>query len=628
MKTLGRHLLVELYGGDSGALDDLERVRAAMLAAAEAVGAERVGEKFHRFAPHGVSGTVVIAESHLSIHTWPEHGYAAMDIFTCGGLDPRPSIAVLQAALRASEVRAREIIRGLPEDLEHATLRPDDVTLIAHDLDEAARPAAGTVRRHTKPPPRDRSGAIGGALAHPFDRSDPDRRLHEYREAALQMVEGRFDVEVPLTPPDEIASLGEALVDLGHMLERKFTEQRQIRLVSDQVAAGLLLDDVCERIYETFGELIPYDRIGLALLEDEGRVLRARWARSNGQVKLPVGYSAPMAGSSLQAILETGRPRILNDLLAYLEANPESASTRLIVDEGIRSSLTCPLLIQGKAVGFVFFSSRLAGTYARAHIDIFVQIAGQLASIIEKSRLYGELLALNATRNRFLGMAAHDLRTPLTVILGYLELLTDDAELSQQSLHMLQRVEDASQQMLMLVEDLLDVSVIASGQLTLEETELDLGELLADYLETAELSASRKGIRVELEREVAAAPVRGDPRRLNQVLQNLIGNAVKYSPEGSLVRLTLRASEGGFSVSVRDRGVGIPEDEQGKLFAPFARVSSRPTSGESSTGLGLAITRRVLEAHGGRIRVESAPEQGSTFTFELPAAGARPPAPL
>ena len=132
MKTLGRHLLVELYGANLEALDDLDRVRQAMLDATEAVGARRVAESFHRFAPQGVSGTVVIAESHLSIHTWPEYGYAAVDIYTCGGLDPRQGIAVLRAALGARQIQYEEILRGLPEEREHhGLLLPSDVRVLA-----------------------------------------------------------------------------------------------------------------------------------------------------------------------------------------------------------------------------------------------------------------------------------------------------------------------------------------------------------------------------------------------------------------------------------------------------------------------------------------------------------------
>lgn len=131
MKTLARHLIAELYGCPFQSLDDLEGIRRAMLEAAEVVGATVLKDAFHPFEPDGVSGVVVIAESHLSIHTWPHRGYAAVDIFTCGGLDPNPGCRHLATALGAQDWRLQEILRGLPEDLEEGSpLLPDNVEVI------------------------------------------------------------------------------------------------------------------------------------------------------------------------------------------------------------------------------------------------------------------------------------------------------------------------------------------------------------------------------------------------------------------------------------------------------------------------------------------------------------------
>jgi S-adenosylmethionine decarboxylase len=136
LKTIGRHLIAEFYGCNRETLDDPERIRRHMLAAAEKVGATVVGEVFHRFSPQGVSGSVVIAESHLSIHTWPETGYVAVDIYTCGGLDPRPGFRHLAGVLEADSCRVQEIVRGLPDDVEHGReLLPDDVQIITRTVD-------------------------------------------------------------------------------------------------------------------------------------------------------------------------------------------------------------------------------------------------------------------------------------------------------------------------------------------------------------------------------------------------------------------------------------------------------------------------------------------------------------
>ena len=134
MKTVGRHLLLEFYDCDMVLLDDLARLREIMVAAAGTVGATVVGETFHRFAPQGVSGAVVIAESHLSLHTWPENGYAAIDIFTCGGLVPGDAFNYLADALQAGSARQREIIRGLPEHIEAGMVFSSaDVRVLSRD---------------------------------------------------------------------------------------------------------------------------------------------------------------------------------------------------------------------------------------------------------------------------------------------------------------------------------------------------------------------------------------------------------------------------------------------------------------------------------------------------------------
>lgn len=132
MNTIGRHLIAEFYGCDPSVLNNVESIREGMLAAAEVVGATVVGETFHAFTPQGVSGTVVIAESHLSIHTWPENGYVATDIYTCGGLNPHAGLELLGRHLKARSYRLQEILRGLPEELRAGhTLTPEEVQIIS-----------------------------------------------------------------------------------------------------------------------------------------------------------------------------------------------------------------------------------------------------------------------------------------------------------------------------------------------------------------------------------------------------------------------------------------------------------------------------------------------------------------
>ena len=228
-----------------------------------------------------------------------------------------------------------------------------------------------------------------------------DPRITRYRDAALAMKQGRFIVDVPVGQEDEVGQLGKALGELGRVLEAQFEQIQALARITERVNAGLILDEVLSYVFESFRPLIPYERIGFSLLEDHGRIVRARWARSDApEMKITAGYSQPIAGSSLQQIIQTGRPRILNDLVAYLQEHPNSESTQLIIEEGMRSSLTCPLIALGKPVGFMFFSSVQPNTYRNAHVELFLQIAGQLATIVEKSRLYQELVELNQLKDR------------------------------------------------------------------------------------------------------------------------------------------------------------------------------------------------------------------------------------
>lgn len=451
--------------------------------------------------------------------------------------------------------------------------------------------------------------------------SDP--RIRHFRDAALAMKEGKFRVEVPHDGDDEVAQLGSALRELGETLEQKFEQLNRLAGVTAQVNSGLILDEVLNHVYDAFRGVIPYDRIGFSLIEENGMTVRARWARSEAlEMKIPKGYSAPLAGSSLQAIIETGTPRILNDLEEHLRAHPDSDSTRRIVEEGVRSSLTCPLIAMGKPIGFMFFSSRKPNTYKNAHVEVYLQIAGQLSMMVEKGRLYQQLLELNETKNRFLGMAAHDLRNPLGSIKGFASLLLGGfvGSLTEEQLDILHRVRLACDRMLGLMNELLNVSAIEAGRLDLQMEDLDLAACLRECRDDNNPLAGAKSIRIGLDLPAQLPSVRADVQRIHQVLTNLVTNAIKYSHRDTLITIGARAAEGEIQVWVEDQGLGIPEEEIPKIFTEFGRASARPTAGESSTGLGLAIVKRMVEMHGGRVWVESQVGVGSRFTFTLPLA--------
>ena len=244
-----------------------------------------------------------------------------------------------------------------------------------------------------------------------------------------------------------------------------------------------------------------------------------------------------------------------------------------------------------------------------------------------ENRFYAaQLRKANEAKNKFLGMCAHDLRNPLASIRGLAEFLRDPAigPLNAEQADIVSSIHGASHSMLDLVNELLDIATIEAGELRLSLAPAPLRDLAEKSVRLAAIEAARKGTRIELDPESASPVVPLDAARIRQVVDNLLSNAVKYSPPGSLVLVRIDgpadpAAPGAMAVlSVRDQGPGIPEAERGRLFQDFGRLSVKPTGGEKSTGLGLAICRKIIEAHRGQIGAANQPGGGCVFSFCLP----------
>jgi signal transduction histidine kinase len=225
----------------------------------------------------------------------------------------------------------------------------------------------------------------------------------------------------------------------------------------------------------------------------------------------------------------------------------------------------------------------------------------------------------NRLKTEFVSMVSHELRVPLTSIQGYAELLLEDEQIAEEGRESLTIVKRNSERLLGLINDLLDLSRIEAGRVDLHCTTLDLACLIREVADSLRplIEAKRQGLRLDIGDALPA--VCADSDRVTQILTNLISNAHKYTPmEGSII-VAARRDDGFVRVDVSDTGIGLSAEEQAQLFTKFFRAHDRSPNAGGGTGLGLVITRLLVELHGGRIRVSSAPGQGSTFTFSLPA---------
>jgi two-component system, OmpR family, sensor kinase len=239
----------------------------------------------------------------------------------------------------------------------------------------------------------------------------------------------------------------------------------------------------------------------------------------------------------------------------------------------------------------------------------------------ELARTIAELQRLNSYKDELLGMAAHDLRSPLTANAGFIRFLQEDSEeLPENTRTLLAHLRKNSEYMQRLVESVLDFAAIQSGRVRLQLEETSPAAIVRGVVETMRILADARKVAIRLQVDGELPRMRLDPIKIQQVVQNLVANAVQYTQNGGAVDVRVRPAGGGVEIQFEDRGPGIPAEELPDLFKPFTRLSTVSVSKHRSVGLGLAITRRLVEAHGGTIEVESEVGRGTTFVVSLPEA--------
>jgi PAS domain S-box-containing protein len=412
----------------------------------------------------------------------------------------------------------------------------------------------------------------------------------------------------------------------GFRIVRHYSETRHLEASAvyidwkGQPATLSFLDDVTERRQaenalseseERFRRAFEDSGVGKLLTGLDGRLLRV-----NRAFAAMLGYSVEeLQSMSFQAVTHPDDVGANRETLVRLQSGPEESARfekRYLHQDGsvVWVDMSTVLLRDADGKPYHFVADA-------------VNITDRKLAETEIRQKNAELVELNEEKNRLLGMAAHDLRNPLSIVNTASAFLLDDASRSlpeAKRTEFLRRINSGSRFMLKLIDDLLDVAKIEAGRLDLELREGDLCALIEENLTINRMLADNKSIRLDFAPESGLPPLRFDRAKIEQVLSNLVGNAVKFSTPGTAVTVQALRVDGSVVVSVRDQGQGIPAEELDQLFKPFGRTSVHGTAGEKSTGLGLAICRRIVEGHGGRIWAESELGKGSVFSFSLPVA--------
>ena len=294
---------------------------------------------------------------------------------------------------------------------------------------------------------------------------------------------------------------------------------------------------------------------------------------------------------------------------------------------GYRSLLTVPILREQQIMGGLTVWRRQVGEFESEVVNLLQTFATQSALAIHNARLFREieakgqqLEAANRHKSEFLASVSHELRTPLNAIIGFSEVLLEKlfGDMNEKQNEYVDDILSSGRHLLSLINDILDLSKIEAGRMELEVTTFDLPTAIENALLLVRERASRHGIKVDRVIDDRLGDFTGDERKVKQILVNLLTNAVKFTPEGGQIKVAVRLGDSSVIVSVADTGIGIAKEDQEAIFEEFRQARGDYAQKREGTGLGLTLTKRFVEMHGGKIWVESKPGKGSTFTFTLP----------
>jgi GAF domain-containing protein len=304
----------------------------------------------------------------------------------------------------------------------------------------------------------------------------------------------------------------------------------------------------------------------------------------------------------------------------------ESRLREILIESGVRAVLAVPMVREGRLIGCLGVTRNRPGDFPSDTIDLLRTFATQSALAIQNARLFQEiedksrqLEAASQHKSEFLANMSHELRTPLNAIIGFSEVLSERmfGDLNEKQEEYLKDIHASGQHLLSLINDILDLSKIEAGRMELELAEFHLPQAIENALVLVRERALRRGITLEQSIDQRLGEIRGDERKIKQVLLNLLSNAIKFTPEGGRIEVRAKPVIGSVEVSVSDTGVGIAPEDQEAIFEEFRQVGTAARKVEG-TGLGLALSRKFVEMHGGRIWVRSQLGGGSTFSFTIP----------
>jgi PAS domain S-box-containing protein len=440
-------------------------------------------------------------------------------------------------------------------------------------------------------------------------------------ELALRTLAGaRLDVQLNVTFPAPHESFESVLISLTDITRRKqfeeeLKQQVQVRETLARVGASLAAE-------------LDSDRLVQAVTDTATALTSAEFGALFYNVTNDAGESSQrftVSGASREALegfpaLTTtlGGPAFRSDGVVRIDDVREDER---FGDLRVRSYLAVPVISRaGEVLGGLFFGHSRPGVFEARHEQLAAGIASWAGLALDNAGLYRTAQVANRTKDEFLATLSHELRTPLNAVLGWSHMLSTGTLPSDLQRRAFEAIERNARAQAQLVDDLLDVSRIVSGRLSLTMSDVDLTAVVHSAIDTVRPAAAAKGVELEIADQPPGRPiVAGDADRLRQVYWNLLSNAVKFTPRGGRIRVKVCVRDQAVEVVVADTGQGIPPEFLGHVFERFRQADSTASRRHGGLGLGLAIVRHLTEAHGGTVQAASPGDgRGATFTVRLP----------
>jgi signal transduction histidine kinase len=459
-------------------------------------------------------------------------------------------------------------------------------------------------------------------------RGDLTQRLEIETGDELQELGSQFN-SMAAQLQDSYANLERKVEDRTRELAQSVEELRALGEVSQAVNSTLDLETVLDTIVAKAVQLSGADAGTMYVFDEASGEFRLR-ATYGMSEELIASLEEHHAGLSEWIAKATDRraPMQVADLRDESVPPVEQAAPvqQIVLEAGYRARMTVPLVGADRVLGVLVVRRKTTGAFPDRTMDLLQTFAAQSVLAIQNARLFREvevkghqLEVASRHKSQFLANMSHELRTPLNAILGYAELILDNiyGDMPQRMRGVLERVQSNGKHLLGLINDVLDLSKIEAGQLTLSLEDYSIGDVVQNVVTLVEPLATEKSLALKIDLPDDLPTAHGDQRRLTQVLLNLVGNAIKFTDSGE-VAIKATARNGAYTLSVRDTGPGIAPADQSKIFEEFQQADSSSTKTKRGTGLGLSIARRIVTMHGGQIWLESAPGSGSTFFIKVP----------